>query len=192
MLQPAKAFFQEALGVTPRRATGIVTAISMVGCGFVLWFSHGPLDTGGLGVALSTIDNWVGTFLITVLAAVQVICFAWIFGVDRGMREAMRGAHIRIPGIFRFVFLVIAPAYLVFTIAWFCWDTIPGWSRALQADWAAMAAMGLVGLVVLLLIWCTAIGERRWRAEGLDLDDAHPIEEDASAAVGAGAFEVQR
>jgi SNF family Na+-dependent transporter len=177
MLQPAKAFFAEALGVSPRRATWIVTVLSLLGCSFVLYYSHGPVDKGAVGVALGTIDDWVGTFLITVLAAVQVICFAWVFGINRGMREAMRGAQMRIPRVFKVVFVVIAPAYLLGTIGWSCYETLPKWIDGLQADATAMMAMGLVGLVVVLLVVCTAIGERRWREAGLDLDGKLPVEE---------------
>ncbi len=175
MLQPVKAFFSEALGVSNAGATVITTAISLVGCGFVMWFSGG-------GVALGTIDDWVGTFLIVVLAAVQVICFAWVFGARRGLAEAHRGAQMRIPGFIRFILLFVAPAYLLFTIGWFCVKTLPGWWSAATANTVAVMSLGLVGAVVLLLVICTAIGEKRWRAEGLDLDgrEGLPDEEEGS------------
>jgi len=171
MLQPTKAFFQETLGVDNARATTLVTLLSLVGCGVVLYFS-------GEGAAMGTIDDWVGTFLIVVLAAVQVICFAWVFGVDRGMREAMRGAQMRMPGFMRIIYLFVAPLYLLFTIGWFCVEKLPDWWRDAVGSSSRMIALGLVVAMVLLLLLCTAVGERRWRAEGLDLDgrDLQPDE----------------
>ncbi|HLU37875.1 MAG TPA: hypothetical protein VK081_00725, partial [Planctomycetota bacterium] len=169
--QPTKAFFQETLGVDSNRATGIVTALSLLGCFFVLWFS-------GDGVALNTIDAWVGTFLIVVLAAVQVICFAWVFGLQRGMREMLRGAQLRVPGLFRFVYLFIAPTYLLITIGSFAWNDLPSWLREAFDNRVAGLALLLVLGVLALLIACTAIGEKRWRAQGLDLDGREPLPDD--------------
>ena len=168
MLQPVKAFFQEALGIDRHRATMIVTAMTFVGCGFVLWHSAGS-------VALGTIDDWVGTFLIVVLAATQIICFAWVFGVDRGMREAHQGAQMRIPPLFKWVFLVLTPCYMLFTLGWFAWQTLPGWFSSMTASPVAVRSMILIGGVWAVIIVCTAIGARRWRAMGLDLDGKEPL-----------------
>jgi hypothetical protein len=56
-----------------------MVSICIVGSFLVMYFSRG-------GIFWSTIDDWVGTFLIFVLAMVQIILFSWVFGVDRGMR----------------------------------------------------------------------------------------------------------
>jgi hypothetical protein len=37
----------------------------------------------------------VGTYLIFVLAMVQIICFAWVFGIDRGWRALHQGRPSR-------------------------------------------------------------------------------------------------
>ncbi|HUG52885.1 MAG TPA: sodium-dependent transporter, partial [Vicinamibacteria bacterium] len=73
MYQPSLAFFQEALGWTRKAATTLMVAICVVGSFCVMYFSRGSIFQ-------STIDDWVGTFLIFVLAMVQIICFSWIFG----------------------------------------------------------------------------------------------------------------
>ena len=39
----------------------------------------------------ATIDDWVGTFLIFVLAMVQIICFSWVFGIERGLAGGAPG-----------------------------------------------------------------------------------------------------
>src|SRR5262245_14587307 len=57
MLQPAQAFFEEALGLRRGPSTTVVSVIAFCGNLFVLYFSKGL-------VALDTIDFWVGTFMI--------------------------------------------------------------------------------------------------------------------------------
>jgi NSS family neurotransmitter:Na+ symporter len=42
-------------------------------------------------------DFWIGTFGIYVLATIQIIIGAWIFGVDKVYEEAHKGSLIKIP-----------------------------------------------------------------------------------------------
>jgi SNF family Na+-dependent transporter len=163
MLQPTIAFVEEALGCNRTVATTLVSLVGFLGSLWVIWFSKD-------GVALSTIDDWVGTFLIVVLAAVQVICFGWVFGVDRGLKEANRGGLIRIPPLFKFVIKFVAPTYLLIAIFMFCKDALPGWIQGASDNPVVRNTLILIALVVVGLIVLTAIGERRWRAAGLDLD----------------------
>lgn len=170
MYQPTMAFLEEALGITRRQAVAFVAVLGLIGSGWCVWFS------GGM-TALGTIDDWVGTFLIVVLAAVQVICFGWVWGMDAGMKEAHHGAQMRIPRIFWFVIKWVAPAYLLITIGRFAVLTLPGWIDGLGTNEVARNSVFLViGVTVLLCIF-TAIGEKRWRARGLDVDGRLPLDE---------------
>ena len=120
MLQPTKAFFEEALGLSAKASTTTVALLCLAGNLFVLWFSQDL-------VALDTLDFWVGTFMIFVVAGVQIICFGWVFGVDKGLEEAHKGAQMRIPGIFRFIIKYVSPAYLLVIFLGFCWNNVPGY-----------------------------------------------------------------
>lgn len=171
MLQPTKAFFEEALGISHRGATILVAALCIAGNLFVLWFSKGL-------VALDTLDFWVGTFMIFVVAGTQIICFSWVFGVDKGLDEAHRGAQLRIPRIFRFIIKYISPTYLIVIFAGFCWYNLPPYVRSVLGDSAAgvppnrsviYAWLVILGSIAMLMI-VTAIGSRRWRAAGMDID----------------------
>ncbi|MBK7874386.1 MAG: sodium-dependent transporter [Planctomycetes bacterium] len=174
MYQPTMAFIEEALGVPRKHALAIVALLGLVGSGWCVWFS------GGM-TALGTIDDWVGTFLIVVLAAVQVIAFGWVFGIERGRKEAHEGAHLRIPGFIWFVIKYVAPLYLLITIGRFCWLTLPGWIEGLGTNTVARNTMILIGLVVVFLAALVAVGTRRWRAQGLDVDGDHPPEDERPA-----------
>ncbi|HEX6810944.1 MAG TPA: sodium-dependent transporter [Planctomycetota bacterium] len=127
MLQPTKAFFEEALGVGKKVSTSMVTMWGLAGNAFVLWHSKGL-------TALDTIDFWVGSFFILVVAAVQIIAFGWIFGVERGIAEAHAGAHLRIPRFFQFVIKYVAPAYLIVIIVGFTVRNAPAYVDTLLGN----------------------------------------------------------
>jgi len=163
MYQPALAFFQESLGWTRRNATTLMVAICMVGSFFVMYYSRGS-------IFWSTIDDWVGTFLIFVLAMVQIIVFSWVFGIDRGWKEAHEGAHIRIPRVYKFVMKYVSPLYLLIVFVAFSVQNLPDWIAGVGREPLRLGALTLVAAVITLLVVCTRIGEKRWRAAGMDLD----------------------
>ena len=106
MLQPAIALLEEGLGLKRKASVTLLGFITAVGSTIVVFFSQGLL-------ALDTIDFWVGTFSIFILATFQVILFGWILGVDRGFEELNRGAEIRIPSWIKHIIKYVAPAYLL-------------------------------------------------------------------------------
>jgi SNF family Na+-dependent transporter len=170
MLQPTLAFVQEATGLPRKAAVTLVVVISLIGNAYVMWFSK---DLTVLG----TIDDWVGTFFIVVLALVQAIVFGWVFGIRRGIEEAHHGAQMRIPVVFQFIIKYVSPLFLGWMLVNFCRDVLPKWIDNLGANPAARNAVIFIGLVTLLLIVLTAIGEKRWRAAGLDVDGAQPAKD---------------
>ena len=124
--------------------------------------------------ALSAIDDWVGTFLIVVLAAIQVICFGWVFGMDRGMKEAHEGAQMRIPGFVRFIIKYVAPLYLIIAIVMFSKDNLGVWVQRAIDNPVERNTLIMIGLVVVFLAVLTHVGTKRWRAAGLDVDGERP------------------
>ncbi len=168
MYQPSLAFFQESLGWGRKAATTLMVSICVIGSFLVMYFSVG-------GRFRTAIDDWVGTFLIFILAAVQIICFSWVHGIDRGWREMHEGAHVRIPRFYKFIMRWVAPLYLLIVFVFFCVNNLGGWILAAANDPLQQGALALVGGVLLLLVVCLRIGEKRWRAEGLDIDDRQPV-----------------
>lgn len=168
MYQPSVAFLQETLGVDRRRGTLIMVAVCMVGSFMVIYFTEGA-------VFWSTIDNWIGTFLIFIVAMLQIICFSWIFGIDKGWATAHEGARIRIPPIFKFIMKYVTPLYLIVVLAAFCYANLPQWIAQVAEEPMAQLALGLIAAVTAFLVVCLRIGEKRWRAAGLDLDGKEPL-----------------
>jgi SNF family Na+-dependent transporter len=170
MLQPAKAFFEEALGISSAKAITWVSVICGLGSLWVIWFSKNLL-------ALDTMDFWVGTFCIFLIATVQIISFGWIWGLRRGAAELDRGALIKVPRFFLFVMKYVAPAYLLIVLGGFIYYNMgPKLSEAADNP-IALWTLALIGAVILLLIVLVAAGERRWRAAGLDIDGRLPSQE---------------
>jgi neurotransmitter:Na+ symporter, NSS family len=171
MYQPTLAFVQEALGIDRIKSTVVVTVLGVAGSAWVVWFSAGS-------VALGTIDEWVGTFLIVVLAAIQVILFGWVFGIERGRKEAHEGAQMHIHPVFWLIIKYVAPVYLLVTIGRFVWVTLPEWVAALADNPVARNTLLLIGGVIVILCTLVHVGEKRWRALGMDVDGEHPPDDD--------------
>ncbi len=169
MYQPALAFFQESLGWSRKAATTLMVGTCLVGSFLVMYYSKD-------GIFWSTVDDWVGTFLIFILAMVQIILFSWVFGIERGWQEIHDGAQIRIPAIYKVIMKYVAPAYLIVVFLAFCRSNLGAWIQAVRDEPLRQGALALVFATILLLVACTWIGERRWRAAGLDLDGRKPAE----------------
>lgn len=167
MYQPSLAFFQESLGWSRKNATSLMVGICLVASFLVMYYSKGS-------IFWATIDDWVGTFLIFVLAMVQIIAFSWIFGIDRGWEEAHQGASIRIPAFYKFIMKYLAPAYLLIVFAAFSVKNLPAWIKDVADEPLRQGALALIAAVTIILIVCTYVGEKRWRAAGLDVDGERP------------------
>ncbi len=155
MLQPAIAFLEEGLGIGRRVSVTVLGLITLLGSGFILWFSAG-------GTALNTIDFWVGTAFIFVLAMFEVILFSWVFGVERGYNEAMRGAEMKIPRIWKFVIKYVSPTYLLTIFITWCWQNLPGQVQLLRDETVPRLSVLLILAVAIFLTILINIAGKRW------------------------------
>jgi NSS family neurotransmitter:Na+ symporter len=118
LAQPTVAFFQDEFDWPRRRAVAAAGVLMLVGgllCVFFL--QYGFLDE---------MDFWAGTFGLVVFAVIEVVLFAWVFGMDRAWEEINRGADIALPQVVRFVIKYVTPAFLiVLLVAWFSQDAVP-------------------------------------------------------------------
>jgi SNF family Na+-dependent transporter len=130
MLQPGIALLEEALGIGRKGSVGLLGTLTALGTGFVAWFSRDLK-------ALDTLDFWVGTFLIFVLAMIQIVLFGWAFGIERGWEELHRGGAIRLPRFFRPIFRYVCPGFLVtIFVLWFL-ENVVGLGRAEPSSYVA-------------------------------------------------------
>ncbi len=167
MYQPAVAHVKESLNYSHAKSTTVIAAVGTAGAFLTLWFTAG-------GSFWNTVDFWVGTYLIFVLAMVQIIYFAWVFGIDRGWKELHNGAAIQIPKVYKIVMKYIAPAYLIIVFVGFTVQNLKDSIAASWADTGARVGMLTIAAILVFLLVVTRLGERRLRAAGFDLDDNSP------------------
>jgi len=121
MIQPGIAFLEEGLGLNRKQSVALLGLITAIGRLFVVYFSKDLK-------ALDTMDFWVGTVFIFIMATILIVYFGWGLGIDRGFAEAHRGAEIRIPGIFKFIMKWVSPAYLLAIFVLFLLFKVFGWN----------------------------------------------------------------
>ncbi|MBM3264005.1 MAG: sodium-dependent transporter [candidate division Zixibacteria bacterium] len=148
LCSPAMAFLQDQLKLSRGKAALLVGAVLLFwGLPVVLFLGHGYLDE---------YDFWAGTFLLVVFSLIEVIIFAWIFGIDRGWAELHEGAQIKVPVVFKYIIKYVAPIYLFGLLAfWGYQDGIPILTMATRNPddifylWVARFSMVLLFVIIL-------------------------------------------
>jgi SNF family Na+-dependent transporter len=159
MLQPAIALLEEGLGLNRKASVAFLGFITLTGALFVAYFSKGF-------TALDTIDFWIGTFGIYVLATIQILIFVRVLGVEEGFREIGRGAQLKLPGFIKFVLKYVAPTYLIGVFGLWAYGQFVGASSgriaALATDRVVQLAVGWIVIVAALFLLLIAQSVRRW------------------------------
>lgn len=106
MVQPGIAFLEESMNLNRKQSVAILSVITAMGTGFIVYAS------GGLK-ALDTFDFWMGTFMLFVLATIEIIIFSWVLGIKKGFAAASEGASFGIPQIFRWIMVYVTPVFLL-------------------------------------------------------------------------------
>jgi len=157
MLQPAIAFLEEGLGMGRKVSVAFLGLITLMGSLFVVYFSKDF-------AALDTMDFWVGSVLIYILATIIAVYFAWVIGIDKCWKELHEGALMRVPRLFKFVIKWITPTYLLAIFIYWSFKNLPGRVRAIFDP--ANAVVGYTVLVILVFIafftFLVTIAGRRW------------------------------
>ncbi len=159
LIQPAVSFLEDELGWPRRRSVLILAAVSLLAClPAILFLGHGFVDE---------LDFWGGTFFLVVFAAIEVILFAWVYGIDRGWQEMHQGARIRIPIFYKHVIKYVTPLFLLGLLG--VWSYQQFWPFiAMQGvspadrpyQWAARALVfGLGAAIAAMVAWV-------WRRRG--------------------------
>jgi neurotransmitter:Na+ symporter, NSS family len=63
--------------------------------------------------AFNEFDYWAGTVALVIFALVEIILFAWVFGMEKGWTEINRGADINVPIVFKYIIKYISPVFLL-------------------------------------------------------------------------------
>jgi len=114
MFTPMLQFIEDELNVQREKAArwmGVVVFLLMQPV--VLFFHRDVLDE---------LDYWGGTLLLCLFACIEIVIFAWIFGLERGWKEMHEGADFQVPRIFYYILKYVTPVYAIFLMVWWTKD----------------------------------------------------------------------
>ncbi|MEN6576653.1 MAG: sodium-dependent transporter [Phycisphaerales bacterium] len=138
---PAVVFLQDEFNLDRKTASIIFAVVTFNLCQIVIFFN-------GQG-ALDEMDFWGGTFCVVLFATIEVILFAWVFGMDKAWSELHSGSDIRIPRAFRFIIKYVTPVFLFLILgAWFIQE---GWPTLLLEKMPRERVPFVIGTRVLLI-----------------------------------------
>lgn len=170
MLQPGIAFLEEGLGLNRKQSVSLLGLLTALGCLFVVYFSKDLK-------ALDTLDFWVGTFLVFVVATILIILFGWVIGIEKGWQDVHKGAAIRIPDVYKLVMKYLCPFYLLSIFSLWILFNVFGWNPSTgefkptgyvtdligqSPDPVARLSVGLMVVLILFFVITTAAAGRRW------------------------------
>jgi SNF family Na+-dependent transporter len=125
MGQPILAFLQQEFGLTREK--------SALAFGALLLPLAVPVAIMHTSTFNDEFDYWASTFMLVVFALGETILFAWVFGMDRGWAEMMKGAEMRIPIVFRYVIKYVTPVFLFVILVASVFQPSAGWNPYLSA-----------------------------------------------------------
>lgn len=118
LAQPAVAFLEDEFNISRKKAVSIFGIATFILCQPAVFFL-------GKGV-VNELDFWCGTFCLVVFAAVEIIVFAWVFGMNNAWQEIHHGADMRLPAVYKFIIKYITPLFLFIILgAWLYQEGIP-------------------------------------------------------------------
>lgn len=102
---PWLGFMRDEFGWSRQKgALSFGALVFILGLPTVLFFNHGVFDE---------YDYWAGTVSLVVFALAEIILFAWVFGIDKGMQEINSGGDITIPKFYKYIIKWVTPVLLL-------------------------------------------------------------------------------
>jgi SNF family Na+-dependent transporter len=151
---PAVVFLQDEFNLDRKTASILFAIVTFNLCQVVIFFN-------GRG-ALDEMDFWGGTFCVVLFAMIEVVLFAWVFGMDKAWSELHSGSDIRIPRVYRFIIKYITPLFLVLILGF--WFVQEGWPTLLLEKTPAENVPYVIGTRVLLIDLFAALAFLVWLA----------------------------
>ncbi|MCS6929625.1 MAG: sodium-dependent transporter [Saprospiraceae bacterium] len=102
---PVMGFLRDEFGWKREHAAWAFGGMTLLlGAPTVFFFQYGVFDE---------YDYWAGSVSLVVFAMLEVILFAWIFGMDNAWAEITRHADIRVPIVYKYIIKYITPVILI-------------------------------------------------------------------------------
>lgn len=136
MLQPGITFLEGGFNLKRKHSVLILFLLTLSITLPLMYFNKGNF-------VLHYVDFWIGTFLIYILATIQVIVYGWKIGVKAGREEGAKGAIIKLPKIFDFVVKYITPTFLIIVFIVFVYQSLPEYVSRMSVDYMVQKASSL-------------------------------------------------
>lgn len=112
---PWMGFMQDEFNWSKNKGAWSFGALALLmGLPTVIFFKQGLFDQ---------YDYWAGTVSLVVFAFLETVLFSYIFGIKKGWTEINRGADIKIPGIYKYIILIVTPLLLGTVLV----TSVPDW-----------------------------------------------------------------
>ncbi|MCE9502005.1 MAG: sodium-dependent transporter [Leptospira sp.] len=134
MLQPGITFIEEGFHIRRKYSVPIIFIFTFTLTLPIIYFSHDF-------AALDHTDFWVGTFLIYILATIQVIIYGWKIGAEKALEDGHKGAILKIPPLFNFIIKYITPSFLITIFIFFIYQKMPDYINGMNVDLARDMAL---------------------------------------------------
>lgn len=125
MGQPIMAFLQQEFGLN-RPKSALAFGLLLLPLSLPVALMHGS-------TFFDEFDYWAGTFMLVVFALGEAVLFAWIFGMDAGWSEMMKGAELQIPRVFYFIIKYVTPVFLIVILVAYTFLPAAGWNAYIDA-----------------------------------------------------------
>ena len=119
MGQPLMAFLQDEFGFSREKSALAFGAMLMPLAIPVAIFSQASF--------FDEFDYWAGTFCLVVMAVGESVLFSWVFGIDKGWAEMMRGADLKVPRFFYYIMKYVTPTLLIVILLASMLEPKAGW-----------------------------------------------------------------
>lgn len=133
--------------------TTIAFGIAIFALGFLPVFYF---NEGGMG----EYDYWAGAVSLVLFACLELILFAWIFGMERGWAEINEGSDMKLPILLKYVIQYITPCFLIAILV----GNIGAWYENLtnpDTKFIQWVARGVMVAVLLGIMWVLKVAEGR-------------------------------
>jgi SNF family Na+-dependent transporter len=124
LAQPAIAFLEDDFEINRTKAVTIFSVVVFICVQPVIFlFGHGLVDE---------LDFWGGNLFLILFGTIEVILFAWVFGMDKAWAEIHHGADMNVPSVYRFIIKYVTPVFLLGILGF--WIYQEGWATLVMKN----------------------------------------------------------
>jgi len=150
LIQPMVALLEDEMRWNHSKAVNV--SMLLVICGAILSaFVDGFIDD---------VDFWAGTLMLLFFGLLEIIIFAWIFGVNNFHRELNQNSFIKIPKGLVYFFAVASPVFLVILL--YFWGVVQLPKVISQTDPNLLISRAFIIFVILLIAFFSVESRKRY------------------------------